>query len=67
MRIQEEIVAVDAGFVFVALWGAISKTKSTENILNRKRKADAETMPRMCASTAVSFCSHRNSEIPTLA
>lgn len=67
LRRQEEIVARDAGLVFIALWGAIIKTKNTDNILNRKGKADAETMPRTCASMVVSFCSHRNSELPTLA
>lgn len=47
LRRQEEIEAMEAGLMFIALWGAIIKTKSTYNILNRKRKADAETMPRM--------------------
>lgn len=33
---------MEAGLLFIALWGAIIKTKSTDNIMNRKRKADAE-------------------------
>lgn len=55
-----------AELVFIALWGAIIKTKSTDNILNRKKKVNAETIPRMCASLPMSLCSYRNSELPTL-
>lgn len=67
MRRQEEIGAMEAGLMFIALWGAIIKTKSTDNILSRKTKVDAQTMPRMCAFMTMSFCSHRSSDLPILA